>query len=619
MKETLFVILSGMLFTLAYPPFDLHILIFVAFIPLLFVFHRAVNLTQVLLYSLMTCTTLFFFTAILDGYRWEIKLILSIAVFLWGIVYHLLFNLIISHVPWNRYFTSVIVASSWVVLEMLSQKFLNFSWFLYLTQYSQTLLYPIAKAFGIHSISFLVIWVNCMLYQCIQTKKYYSVAAIPITFTVIFVISHFMQPAMPTKDLQVWVVQPNKSIEEMRSVHYGLNEQDYAFYSLFNYDLFRGHKIDFIVWPEGVMERWILRIPDYRKHLVELARKTQAYLVFGCPDLNEDLHEYNGAFLITPEGAIHSYYKKHPVPFTEAHFDVGKNDTLIQTRFGIVDFQICWEALSLQERNQAQITFFLTNDITMGKTYASLAHTRLGVFNALEKDSAFVIAGNTGPSLMVSADGKISSQSLNFTPDILKGTLPIKSTHTTRFILMDYLYFPFFIWGIFKILRGRVKIQFDFRKLAYLPLTAIFICLLLFGNAKIMENISGPFYFKAKIDLDNFMVIPAQTYDYLDSQKQSIQQAFRHYGIHLEKYYSKEQLLQMSSDQILHNLGYELFPLSKLSTHQKIALPILSRTGQNWTIGQVSTAGLSKQNDLSDATTSKINSEEFYVLRPLPY
>ena len=208
-------------------------------------------------------------------------------------------------------------------------------------------------------MTFSIILINYQLSKLLYYKKYVLTLRLLGTLLIaIFWDISLFKRQQPEHVVNVCIVQPNMSQAENKAVFEDSFKQDALFYSLFNEELFESKNLDFIIWPESVINRWIFLIPEYRKHILNLASVTKSYLVIGAPELESDLKEYNSAFLVSPDGVIQKYRKKRLVPLVERVFSKGSDLELFETVYGPVDFLICWEALSLERRTGSVVIFF---------------------------------------------------------------------------------------------------------------------------------------------------------------------------------------------------------------------------------------------------------------------
>ncbi len=480
MKTKVFFIISAILFTLSYAPFDFNYLIFIAFVPFFYGVYCSESINDILIFVITIVSSILFFVLILEGVDIWVRVTLYGIIMIWALAYWFIIYYLCKNVSLNYRFSGIIIAGSWVAISILGQKLINFDWFLYLTQFNQKLFLSIAKVFGIHYISFIIILINFTFFKLLYLKKWRLLIIFVLVISMLVLSFNYISFNNASKEekVSVWIVQPNKERIQLKTIYRGQYEQDLFFYSLFDPELFCDQEIDFIVWPETVTTSLIFQIPEYREHLLDLAKKTQAYLVIGALDLDNDLQKYNCAFLVSPDGKVYRYRKQNPVPFTEDHISIGTDSSRIVTKYGALEFLICWEALSIQEKTSSQIIFLLNNDLAMGKTYAAIAHSRFGIFNAIAKDSAVVVASNTGPSLLISRDGQIEAESPIFRPYILKGSLPVSYEPSFTLPYVNFLYFLLFGIGVILILKKRKKLHFTSLKIPYLIIAMIVAILL---------------------------------------------------------------------------------------------------------------------------------------------
>ena len=581
-KNICYTLLSVVLIILAYPPFDMSGLIFIALVPLLLVVEDTRDFNFLYLFVFTYALALGHFIFWLEGIELWIKVLYFMILSAWMLIYFLLLGIFTINIPVNRIWAGVIVAGAGTALSLISQKIINFDLFFYVTQYNQKWLLPIVRVFGAHFLTFLIFLMNYIIFQFIRVKKYlWLITYLLVILSALLVVNTVFNPPHPRgRNIRVCIVQPNQDFKAKAAVHEGQYQQDLSFYSLFNKDLFSPGRYDFIVWPEGVLECWILRVPEYRQYLLELAKFTKAYLILGAPDLDADLREYNTTFIISPQGDIERYDKENLAPLTEIRLTPGIKNPDIKTEYGKIDLSICWEALSLPKRTTARINFLLTDDLSLKKTYPVILHTRLAVFQALEKNAAVVVACNVGPSMMIGPNGRVLSQAPLFRPFILKGNikLPVKSSFSLIFLFRlscclllgltvlycgkrsspSYKYFSpgYFVFGLF---------------------IAVILCLSSFYKMQQLDRQCLP-----QPEIINYKFRPVVTNrEFPDKQKECLRQLMEYYGIYLGKYFTPEQAANLDINEMVMNVGFRLVEVPGYRI-EKMNVPVMFKMNDEW-------------------------------------
>ena len=352
-------------------------------------------------------------------------------------------------------------AAFWVFLEYVRGTLIGgFPWaLLAYSQWKNLWFIQGADILGAYGISFLVIWVNVMLYQ---------------------VLKHFLptesvvKPPLPTRQLAtlalVWVIVLGYGAFQVQSreafykkeqpkamlrvaVLQGNIPQDQKWNARIKTIIFEKYKrltlmsamehSDLVVWPETSFPGFLEDEPVMAAALRNTVRQSHTNVLVGAPsigDLEKDLHFYNSAVLYGPNGEeVKRYHKAHLVPFGEyipfegllgilrswveiGHFTAGGEATVfsmlsqyapvrIAAKFSVL---ICYEDIFpelVRERCKRGADFLvnITNDAWFGKTTAPYQHAQASVFRAVENRVPVVRAANTGLSCFISAEGRVIS------------------------------------------------------------------------------------------------------------------------------------------------------------------------------------------------------------------
>ena len=584
MGSIAFVLLSVILFWLTRPPSDFGFLVFVMLVPL-FICLQKEDFKYLMFFSLITSFSETFFILNLTDVTWETKLILFGGAHLWFLFLSFVFYLVYINTSKRPLISWLVVPAAWTALSITGLKIINIDLFLYLPLYKNRFFLDIAAIFGIHFLTFLIIFINYQLSKLLYDKKY-VLALLLLVITMIGVfweVPLFSRP-QPEYVVNVCIVQPNMSPAEDKAVLADSSKQDAVFYSLFNKELFRGKDLDFIVWPESVINRWIFLIPEYRKHILNLASVTNSYLVIGAPELDSDLKEYNSLFLVSPDGEIQKYRKKRLVPLVERVFSKGSNSELVKTIYGPVDFLICWEALSLQRRTGSVVTFFLSKDLSLGQSSSVLTHLRLAVFNAVLNNNSMVAANYTGPSMIIDKSGTIIKEAPFFRPFILYGSLPIYTQNTgdTGLIISYAIYFILLLYGFFLVIREKWPVLLTSVKISEILLSLVLLVLLLHFNNRATKELIWQYPLEPELLNPVYSQKPISI-TIKDERKKCLKEVLQFYGIYLEKYFCQEEINELGLSDLLYSLGLTLDEIEygKLPT---MNVPCLVETKTGWIV-----------------------------------
>ncbi|MBI3603169.1 MAG: apolipoprotein N-acyltransferase [Nitrospirae bacterium] len=226
---------------------------------------------------------------------------------------------------------------------------------------------------------------------------------------------------------------------------------------------------DLLIWPEAATPFLFERETAYRGEVTDLVRTQGVPLLLGSPALryypNGRPYLLNSAYFLAPDGEVLGRYdKQHLVPFGEyiplkssllffleklvegiGDFEAGTTATVLSVpaksgtspapnpaRFGVV---ICYEVIFpdlVREfaRGGAGFMVTITNDAWFGASAAPFQHFGMVVFRAVENRRAFARAANTGISGFIDPQGHILQATPIFEERAVTGRLPVETTLT---------------------------------------------------------------------------------------------------------------------------------------------------------------------------------------------
>ncbi len=297
----------------------------------------------------------------------------------------------------------------------------------------------IASLVGPWGVTFLIVAFNVALasYLTVRSKKSGSIFAVTAAICVINAIGGWANTRVAdssTPETRVGIVQggvelsyadPNLA-DRVIKVYWPLTES------------LRG-KADLIVWPESALPDDMLNNPALYAEIARLSRSTGAYILAGGyhseadPNAAAGYREYNGAYLVTPQGELAGkYYKVHLVPFgefvparkwlpfiknyrvQEVDRSPGREFNTVRAGFGSLGTMICFEstfpAIGREFVNHgAGALVIMTNDSWFKQSAAPAQHHQFAVFRAVETRRWVVRAASTGISSVIAPDGRVKS------------------------------------------------------------------------------------------------------------------------------------------------------------------------------------------------------------------
>jgi apolipoprotein N-acyltransferase len=222
-----------------------------------------------------------------------------------------------------------VLAAAWTALEWLrGWLFSGWGWNgLGVALHGYWPIIQIAEFTGVAGISFLVAFANiiavCSVRRFILETKVRPVRPhYDLTLTMAIVVGLFaygfqaMQIRQPATRLRVALVQANVAREEKFSRQFAHKIFD-QFSRLSTMALRSNPSLDLLVWPESSMPGPVLEDEDSYHYVMDFAARAKVDLLLGAIDQDEK-HAYNAALLVTQGGErVQLYRKLHLVPYGE--------------------------------------------------------------------------------------------------------------------------------------------------------------------------------------------------------------------------------------------------------------------------------------------------------------
>ena len=348
---------------------------------------------------------------------------------------------------WRRWGTAarlLVLPSLWVALEWLrTYLFGGFPWNLAAYAWVDVAgALPLSAWIGPYGISFLVVLASAGAAAAVQRRRWeplavaWSVPLLLLPMAGRWSLQEGMEALHGYSDgsilghegLPVRLLQPNIA---------NLTEYD-AVAVLRNYRKVMEASVQacqpgsLVIWPESAA--WPL---SYAQDAT-LRQDLDALVKRGCTVLFNSSHPveesfYNSAYLLSPQGNVHRYDKRHLVPFGEyipfrglfswmdklarnaGDFRAAAGLTLLPWEREKLGMAICYEVVYPAEvaelaRRGATVLVTITNDAWYGDTWAPWQHYRAARFRAAENRRPLLRAAITGVSAVVGPDGAVWSQ-----------------------------------------------------------------------------------------------------------------------------------------------------------------------------------------------------------------
>ncbi len=465
--------LSGVALGLAFPKFDLNLVAWVAFVPLL--------------YAVEGDTTRRVF-----GYAWLQGLVCYVVSLYWVdfTLHHFAgVNAILAAGPllllagvmalytglaiWAAEFAAarlglpifVTLPIAWPAVEWLRSFFpIGFPWnLLGYTAHRNLELIQFAEITGVYGISALIVFFNAVIFvvlfarhsRRVQTLSLGTLTALMLAAVIFGTIRMDRLHSRPPQGrIRVAMVQGN--IPQSIKWSPGFLETSFNIYAD-QTEQAAHHHIDLALWPEAaaafffqpgdVYPSQFATDALYRQRLLKLAQSVGHPILFGAPALgvasDGEVGTYNRAYLVSGDGKVASYYDKiQLVPFGEyvpmrpllgsfvnrivhgfGDMIPGREQTLFDVKGARLGVLICYESVfpdftRREVKRGADVLVNITNDAWYGTSSAPYQLLAMSAMRTVETKVPMVRVANTGISAVIEPDGRITAR----TPLFKRGT-----------------------------------------------------------------------------------------------------------------------------------------------------------------------------------------------------
>ncbi len=441
------VVLGGVLYALALPPFDWSVCGWLTLVPLLYAVRgasAAVGFRYGVLYGYASgwAVTWCFAEAAMHYFALPFPVAVA-ALALW--------YLVVCGVPFGLFAagaaivlrsrrvpgSSLTIAALWVASEFLRGRLMGQPWgLLGYTQHATLPLVQIASFTGVYGVSFLLAFGSAATAEVVAriaaSRRVRGRELLPIVGVGAVVASCSLAGwlSMPASGSvvatrQVAVVQTNVAPR----LHWTRAYTDAQLAAHVRATDALGIGPSLIVWPENSVPRYLEQEPILAVQLANLARRHQADLLFGGPRY-ETGRTYNAARLITSSGRNGGHYDKRRLvlfaeekPLAPVHesgsvespeqFSEGTDSGVLHSMVPI-GVSICHEIVHPDlirdtVRDGAELLVNIANDGWLDGGYhaAGAQHLAMAVFRAIETRRFLVRAATTGTSAVIDPYGRI--------------------------------------------------------------------------------------------------------------------------------------------------------------------------------------------------------------------
>ncbi|MEA3506507.1 MAG: apolipoprotein N-acyltransferase [Elusimicrobiota bacterium] len=362
-------------------------------------------------------------------------------------------------------FKALLVAAAWVLFEYArTYIFTGFPWLL--AGYSlagNPLLIQTSSLWGVYGLSFIILYLNTGLSFAVTSRKFRPLI-IPLILTAASVFYGYAalkgEKERPPGDMNVAVLQGNISQYEKWDAAY--EEKILAAYSELYLEVLGKSSPDIVIWPETTLPAALNTSEKMKSYVRSLARKSGAYNLVGSVE-NARGKYYNSAFMVKPSGEIESPYRKmRLVPFGEfipframlspfvgvvneiGDFSSGDSYRILSAGEAKVAAGICYEDIfprlaagSISEG--ANLYVNITNDGWFLDSAGGPQHYVHLILRAAENRVWAVRAANTGVSAVISPYGELTGETEFLTADTLSGKVNLRGKRTVYTLYGDIL------------------------------------------------------------------------------------------------------------------------------------------------------------------------------------
>jgi apolipoprotein N-acyltransferase len=458
---------SGVLLALAFPPFSLDFLAWIAFVPLLLILEEDCDPGHAPLLGAVFGLAFFsvdlswiYTTVVTHGHFAAIPAVLTfLALIVVLAMFPAVFTTALAFCARRGFSVALAAPFVWTATEYLrSMLFTGFPWDL--VGYSQTArlnLIQIADLTGVYGISFLILLVNGTIAQQVRAithKEKPRILLLGTTGLIValtlayghFRIQDFPPPKAGQRSCRIGILQGNIPQDEKWEASERRHTFD-TYEKLASEAVQKGARL--LIWPEtSVPVLFGTRDPD-TKVPGEISRILKVPMLVGAPycvTTNGKDRYYNSAFLVQGTTIKYRYDKIHLVPFGEymplswllplgpgiaardGDYSSGRSMTVMSLggfpRFSVL---ICYEAIFPElartaVEKGAQLLVNITNDAWFGASGAPYQHLAMARLRSVEDRVWLLRSADTG----ISAAFDPAGRRIKVVPLLRKGYFVVK-------------------------------------------------------------------------------------------------------------------------------------------------------------------------------------------------
>ncbi|MEA2082107.1 MAG: apolipoprotein N-acyltransferase [Elusimicrobiota bacterium] len=332
---------------------------------------------------------------------------------------------------------SVYAAASGVLLSWLGTKILwSVPWCpLYVSQASYPAMIQICSLAGPYFLTFLIIYANHSFYRALSARRFRPlIPALALVSAVLFYGFYRLSVPLSGDSRKICVVQPNiGQIIKWDREEVDVIKEKIKFFTVTSFSA------DLRVFPEAVLPGILNYDADINSFVDEMENIKKTPAVMGAAVYMTEKNRKDGARRVLKNSAMllngnndgsavarQFYFKRKLVPFGEfvpfgkflgrfikvintlGGFERGQKAEILKAGELRIIPLICSESVyPCLWRGNGNIAVNITNDAWFGKTAAARQHLRHVIVGAVSFGVPAVFANNTGPSALIDSRGRV--------------------------------------------------------------------------------------------------------------------------------------------------------------------------------------------------------------------
>lgn len=330
----------------------------------------------------------------------------------------------------------------WVLLEWVRTWFLTgFPWLLLGYSQINSPLRGFAPVLSVFGVSWAAVLTSSLIFILILTRRFkiifYCLLLLILLWTTAYRLNTFVWTKPNNQAIQVSLIQGDIPQE----IKWQAKQAEDSF-DLYKNLTAKNLKSQLIIWPEAAITLSPEEVPSHIAELNQLLKPRRIALITGIP-LVENGNYYNAMIAIGAGNG--SYRKRHLVPFGEymplrsllewldhyllipmSDFSRGAKNQPPMTVHGIpISGSICYEiAFPTETReglHESQIVIVVSDDSWFGESIAPAQHTQMAQMRALETGRYVLMGTNNAITAIIDSRGKVQAFAPPFQQAVLTG------------------------------------------------------------------------------------------------------------------------------------------------------------------------------------------------------